>query len=32
VSAYPNIERINALCIALPAFQAAHPSRQPDSE
>jgi maleylpyruvate isomerase len=32
VSAYPNIDRINALCIALPAFQAAHPSRQPDSE
>lgn len=32
VSAYPNIARINALCLDLPAFKAAHPSRQPDAE
>ena len=29
---YPNIARINANCAALPAFDAAHPSRQPDAE
>ena len=32
VSAYPNIHRINSLCIELPAFRAAHPSHQPDTE
>jgi maleylacetoacetate isomerase len=32
VSAFPNIARINALCTDLPAFKAAHPSRQPDAE
>jgi maleylpyruvate isomerase len=29
---YPNIARINAACVALPAFVAAHPSHQPDAE
>jgi maleylpyruvate isomerase len=29
---YPNIVRINAACVALPAFVAAHPSNQPDAE
>ena len=29
---YPTIARINANCVALPAFAAAHPSRQPDAE
>jgi maleylacetoacetate isomerase len=32
VEAYPNIARIYALCIDLPAFAAAHPSKQPDAE
>lgn len=32
VEAYPNIARIDALCADLPAFKAAHPSRQPDAE
>jgi maleylpyruvate isomerase len=32
VSVYPNIARINAQCVALPAFVAAHPSNQPDAE
>jgi maleylacetoacetate isomerase len=32
ISAYPNIARINALCVELPAFKAAHPSQQPDAE
>jgi maleylpyruvate isomerase len=32
VSAYPNVARINANCIELPAFQRAHPSQQPDAE
>ena len=32
VSAYPNIDRINSLCIELPGFRAAHPSQQPDTE
>ena len=32
VAAFPNIARINALCTDLPAFKAAHPSRQPDAE
>jgi maleylpyruvate isomerase len=30
--AYPTIMRINAVCCELPAFAAAHPSQQPDSE
>ncbi len=29
---YPNIARINAACAELPAFAAAHPAQQPDSE
>ncbi|MES2297670.1 MAG: maleylacetoacetate isomerase [Pseudomonadota bacterium] len=29
---YPTIERIHAACSALPAFAAAHPAQQPDSE
>lgn len=29
---YPNVARIDANCAALPAFQAAHPARQPDAE
>jgi maleylpyruvate isomerase len=29
---YPTIMRIHANCEALPAFQQAHPSRQPDAE
>ncbi len=32
VSGYPNVARINALCVELPAFKAAHPSHQPDAE
>ncbi len=32
IAAYPNIARIYALCVDLPAFVAAHPSRQPDAE
>jgi maleylacetoacetate isomerase len=32
LSAYPNIARINANCVRLPAFEQAHPSRQPDAE
>lgn len=32
VSAYPNISRINSLCMDLPAFRNAHPSKQPDAE
>jgi maleylacetoacetate isomerase len=32
VSAWPNIARINATCVELPAFQHAHPSQQPDAE
>ena len=32
VSVYPNIARINAQCIEIPAFVAAHPSNQPDAE
>jgi maleylacetoacetate isomerase len=32
VSAWPNIARINANCVDLPAFQHAHPSQQPDAE
>jgi maleylpyruvate isomerase len=32
IAACPNIARIYALCIDLPAFAAAHPSKQPDAE
>lgn len=32
MAAYPTIARIAAHCAALPAFAAAHPSQQPDSE
>lgn len=32
ISDYPNIARIHAHCIELPAFDAAHPSKQPDAE
>ncbi|HST45359.1 MAG TPA: maleylacetoacetate isomerase, partial [Luteimonas sp.] len=28
---YPTIERIEAECLALPAFDAARPERQPDA-
>lgn len=31
ISAYPTIERINAHCLELEAFQASHPDRQPDT-
>jgi maleylacetoacetate isomerase len=30
-SAMPHIERIEAACVALPAFQRAHPDNQPDT-
>ncbi|AXA89927.1 maleylacetoacetate isomerase [Massilia sp. YMA4] len=29
---YPNVARIHATCADIPAFQAAHPSAQPDAE
>ncbi|MCS0581702.1 maleylacetoacetate isomerase [Massilia pinisoli] len=32
IAAYPNIARINAACVEIPAFVAAHPSNQPDAE
>lgn len=32
LAVYPNIARIDALCVDLPAFAAAHPSQQPDAE
>ncbi len=32
LSPYPTIVRIDAACQAVPAFAAAHPSRQPDAE
>jgi maleylacetoacetate isomerase len=32
MSAYPTIARIDEACRTLPAFEAAHPSRQPDAE
>ena len=32
LSAYPTLLEIHRACEALPAFQAAHPSRQPDAE
>lgn len=31
LDAYPTIARINASCLALPAFKAAHPENQPDA-
>ncbi len=31
MSAYPNVNRIVAACLSLPAFQNAHPGRQPDT-
>ena len=31
MAAYPTIERIDAACLALPAFDAARPERQPDA-
>jgi maleylpyruvate isomerase len=31
VAAWPTLARIEAACAALPAFQAAHPDRQPDA-
>jgi maleylacetoacetate isomerase len=31
LDAYPNIRRIEAACLALPAFDAARPERQPDA-
>jgi maleylpyruvate isomerase len=31
-SAYPVLCEIEAACQALPAFERAHPSRQPDAE
>jgi maleylacetoacetate isomerase len=32
MQAYPHIERINDLCVDLPAFKAAHPAQQGDTE
>ncbi|MBC7685492.1 MAG: maleylacetoacetate isomerase [Bdellovibrionales bacterium] len=32
MAAYPTIARIDAACRELPAFESAHPSRQPDAE
>ena len=32
IAAYPNVNRINTLCVDMPAFVAAHPSKQPDAE
>jgi len=32
LSAFPTLTRIEAACEALPAFQSAHPNRQPDAE
>ena len=32
LEAYPTIARINSMCVDLPAFKAAHPSRQGDAE
>jgi maleylacetoacetate isomerase len=31
MAAYPNVNRIVAACLPLPAFQNAHPGRQPDT-
>jgi len=32
VSHFPTLLRVEAACLALPAFQVAHPDRQPDAE
>jgi len=32
LSPYPTLTRIEAACLALPAFAAAAPERQPDAE
>ena len=32
LSAYPTLLAVHQACEALPAFQAAHPARQPDAE
>ena len=32
ISAFPTIDRINAACLALPAFEKAAPENQPDAE
>lgn len=32
VEAWPNLLAVEAACLALPAFQAAHPDQQPDAE
>jgi maleylpyruvate isomerase len=32
MDAYPRIRAINSACLALPAFDSAQPSRQPDAE
>jgi hypothetical protein len=32
LSPYPTLTRIEAACLALPAFAAAVPERQPDAE
>lgn len=32
IDAYPRIRAVNDACLALPAFAAAHPTRQPDAE
>lgn len=32
LTAFPTLRRINAACLDVPAFQAAHPARQPDAE
>jgi len=31
LDAFPTLTRVEAACLALPAFQAAHPDRQPDA-
>ena len=31
MGAYPTLQRIDAACLALPAFDAARPERQPDA-
>jgi maleylpyruvate isomerase len=32
LSPFPTLRAIEEACLALPAFQSAHPERQPDSE
>jgi maleylpyruvate isomerase len=31
LSSYPTLRRVDAACRVLPAFDAAHPDRQPDA-